>query len=661
MGITIFFMVTYTDKDKLTSGVPLGGIGAGKIEIDNRARIVNVTIANNWINPIKELKNFFIYIKPEEGEGFVLQKGLSLFPQVEQIVYEGLYPFVFLRGRRKGIEVNLTAFSSLIPHDIRNSTLPAVGFKISVNGSKRGYIAISMPNIVGSTKIGRINERVKNGVIFKNMKANDYDPAKGDITLISEEVDRVIVQYDADEIITDLDKVKDNPHEVTGLREIPASILFATYEKEVKFVFSWYFIGKHVFYPYGHYYHNFFSNSLEVAKYFLENFDYLERKTREWQDKIGFDSWLKDALINSAYILSTSTWLDEKGRFSIFEAPTNFPYQGTIGTCYEFGSLPILSFFPELDKSFLNLLTAYIREDGYVPHDLGYCSLDSPTDGTTAPPKWKDLNPTYILLIYRYYKLTGDIEFLKSVYDKVKKAFEWELKFSRYGLEGKMDSAFDVTPIKGINSYTLSLYIASLFAMREISKTAGDNLNLDEQIKEAKEAFEKMFNGKYFIAWEGMEDAVFLAQVFGEWWTTLLGLEPIADEEKIKSALRWIIKVNGNASKYCTPNLVKEDGKVVSLSPQTYSSWPRLVFAICWLSIEKGISEGLQLCEKEWQNLVSKGLVWDQPSRINSFNGLPDPVVSYLDHYIGSPSLWSFIVKKLINAEKENKEHEAMS
>lgn len=151
-----------------------------------------------------------------------------------------------------------------------------------------------------------------------------------------------------------------------------------------------------------------------------------------------------------------------------------------------------------------------------------------------------------------------------------------------------------------------------------------------------------MFNGKYFIAWEGM-NAIFTAQIFGEWWARMLDLEPIVDKEKIVSALSYIVKVNGNTSPYCVPNLVTENGKVIPLSPQTYSSWPRMTFAICWLAYKYGIKDSLSLCEKEWNNLVKQGLVWNQPSRISSINGKPDPFVDFLDHYIGSPAIWSFL------------------
>ncbi|BDB98187.1 GH116 family glycosyl hydrolase [Saccharolobus caldissimus] len=666
-------MVVYRDSDRLSSGLPLGGIGTGKLEIDNKIKIVNVTIANNWNNPIKILRGFHIFIKPEElKEGLILQKnsGITRVREINgEILYEGKYPILTIKTKIDKINVTIQAFSPIIQNDIKNSTIPAVGIGVKIENSKRGIIAVSFPNIVGSVSIGRINQKIKSGVVHKNLKTNDYDPAKGETTIMTDKPDKIITQYNIkrqptqDYWINQYENEEpwiklnqgetpeDQPHEVTGHRDEPASMIITEYQnnEEIHYVYSWYFTGKHVYYPYGHYYQNNFKNSQEVAEYFMENYEKLKIKSSEWHERIpkNLPEWLRDAIINSTYILSTSTWLDEKGRFGIYEAPQNCPYLGTIGTCYEFGSLPVILMFPELEKSFLEQLASNIRDDGYVPHDLGYNSLDAPTDGTTAPPRWKDLNPTFILLIYRYFKFTKDLDFVKNIYPKLIKVLEWEFSVCDNGLpilEGSMDSAFDATVIRGRDSYVSSLFIASLIAMREICKLVGDYNTLkliEEKLNVARTAFIKMFNGRYFKAWNGI-DGCFIAQIFGEWWCELLGLESIVDDDKLVSALNWIIRLNGSASKYCVPNLVSDDGRIITLSPQTYSSWPRMVFATCWLAYRKGL-DSLGLCEKEWNNLVRQGLVWDQPSRIDARTGKPDPLINYLDHYIGSPSLWSFL------------------
>ncbi len=124
------------------------------------------------------------------------------------------------------------------------------------------------------------------------------------------------------------------------------------------------------------------------------------------------------------------------------------------GFCHEGGSLPLLVMFPELEKTFLGLLASAARPDGYIPHDLGIHSFDHATDGTTSPPGWKDLGPTFILLVNRYYKWTKDLQFLRETYPVMVKTLEWDLKQDRDGdgipdAEGQADAGFDATAIKG--------------------------------------------------------------------------------------------------------------------------------------------------------------------------------------------------------------------
>ena len=226
-------------------------------------------------------------------------------------------------------------------------------------------------------------------------------------------------------------------------------------------------------------------------------------------------NWLRDAIINSTYILFSSTWLDEKGRFSIIEATVNDPNVGVIaGFCYETGSLPLLVMFPELEKNFLGLLANAARPNGYIPHDLGIHSLDHPTDGTTSPPGWKDLGPSFILLVYRYYKWTSDKAFLEKMYPAMLKTLEWDLKQDTNGdgvpdLEGQADGSFDATSIRGKDSYTTSVFVAALIAIREtarILKIPKDEEWYNALITKARVVFEELYNGKYFEAWRGKPD-----------------------------------------------------------------------------------------------------------------------------------------------------------
>lgn len=685
-------MVEYGSDAKLAGGVPFGGIGTGKVEINNEGKMVNLTIANNWGTPTPKMRGFHIFVRPDEGNPFFVEKSLSMinFAEYEpdELNYQGRFPFATLKAKKKNIEVKAEFFSSLVAKKLDDSSIPAMGISIKVTGSKSGTIALSVSNIAGTNVIGRENQPVARGIKFVNPLCNDYDGAKGELCLIARNPSMKIVQYNLDvspgvamsqrvsiskyifeneqpwlAIARGEDLPQDNPHPALGQWDDPAGVVLCRYEhegEEGRYVLSWYFTGKHVLYPYGHYYHNRFNDAQEVCRYFLSNYNSLRDQSLAWHEtyvKKDLPEWLRDAIINTTYTLVSATWLDEKGRFAMFEATQNDPAVGTIaGLCYEGGSIPIVTMYPDLEKCFIRQFANAARADGYIPHDLGLHSLDHSTDGTIRPPGWKDLGPSFILLVFRYYKWTKDIGFLREMYPTMVKALEWDLKQDKDGdgipdTEGQADTAFDQMGIKGKDSYCGSLFVACLTALREIAKileNPKDREWFDSLLLKARQSFLELYNGRYFEAWTGEPNpkgCVFLAQLTGEWWMHILELESLASKEMIDSAFDWQYKVNAQASEYCTPNLVNENGRKISeISVQSYSSWPRLVFGLAGYRYRIGDKKWLDVAKKEWDNLVAQGNVWNQPSRIDGRTGRPDPESSYLDHYIGSAAPWTFTI-----------------
>ena len=677
-------MVIFSGNQKMKAGLPMGGIGAGKIELDNKGKIINVTILNGWANPIQILHGFHLFLKPEGERGFFLEKESNVlgFENNEiEIAFEGSYPVTTLEYVHKNIKVRLQAFSPIIANDISNSTLPAVGFKISVSGCKSGNLYFSFPNIVGSGSAGRLNSQLRNGILFTNSRTNSYDPSAGEICLIAEKSSVILPQHnilpspeerrkwekvwkghaESGEFWSAIDNGKtpvSESHEVTGGRDVPAGTINSEFKdgEELKFVLSWYITGKGLLYPYGHFYHRNFKNSLEISEMFLKNFDDLLNRSTIWHNEMvrgDLPDWLKDAIINSTYILSSSTWLDEKGRFSIYESPEKCAFLGTIaGLCYEGGSLPVLKLFPELEKSFLDILLEDIRKDGYIPHDLGLHSLDVPMDGTTAPPEWKDTNPTFILLVYRYYRYTRDENFLKKYYPALERVLNLSLSqdLNNDGIPeqaGGFDTAFDNLYVKGTDTYVGSIWIAALESYKEILRILRKKDNIDSVqaiIDKARITLEKFYNGKYFRAWVGDPDpgdAVFAGQMIGQWWCETLKLPSVSNEDRIRSSLDAIADVNGKSSQYCLPIMVYPNLQVSTLCNQTYSSWPRLTFALGALGYSRNKGKWLEIVKKEWDNILRLGLIYDQPSRIHYLDGHAED--NYLDHYIGNATLWSFL------------------
>lgn len=254
-------MVKYSSGHRITAGVPLGGIGAGKVEVDNRGKMVNLTIANAWAFPLPQMRGFHVFVKPEEGRPLFLEKEIPIkgFFQYEpeEMEYEGRYPFAWLNARSKGVEVRAEFFLAIVPGNLRDSSLPAFGLAVKVKGSRKGLIAVSASNVLGAglpvhqNPVGRRNERLGEGVRFLNAKALDSDPAKGDVSLISPSPSLIVTQYnlnvrpkipiserswkgtyESEEPWGTLiggGSPKEDVHEVTGLWDDPAGLVASEY------------------------------------------------------------------------------------------------------------------------------------------------------------------------------------------------------------------------------------------------------------------------------------------------------------------------------------------------------------------------------------------------------------------------------------------------
>jgi uncharacterized protein (DUF608 family) len=644
-------MIKYSSKEVLDHGIPLGGIGAGKVELNNKGKMVNLTIFNNWQRPVTGMRGFHVFVmgdKPYFLEDDVMIKGLGHMSTL--LTYEGEYPFV----RISGGNAQLTAFTPIIRNDLMDSSLPAFGLTVKA----KGIIAISIANLVGSFLIGRKNVPIKNGFKMVNVKSNDYDPAKGDMSFICDS-GKVIHQYNINlppqEVLKNgwVKELYESPEpwlrlidgnlfpqskEASGMWDDFAGMVIS--QDEVKCVLSWYFNNPTYSFPYTHYYSNFFKDSEEVARYFLEKFDELEKKTIRFPDRP-----FGEILSNSAYILSSSTWLTKDSRFGIMEAPEALPLLNTIGgLTYDAGSLPVLYLFPELERKVIEMFLKAIREDGYVPHDLGYLTFEAPSDGTTAPPEWKDTNLTLILEVYRYYKVTRDNELLREFYPYILKVFSW-LRDKVPLKEGSGDDAFDVNPVIGYDSYITSMTYVASKAMEKMAELVGDKDTAERARRLSETSLKELrWNGKFYEAWEEPRtDALFLGQFIAFWWAELLDLP--YDKDKIRTALREAYnRIKKGKLSCCVPNAINPDGSPYDYSPQTTGSWIRLVFATATLGYWLGLEEWNEILELEWKALIERGMVWNQPSRLNVITGFPDV---YLDHYIGSPVVWGILVKEI--------------
>lgn len=133
-----------------TSGVPLGGIGAGNVQFAPNGRFVRIGM-NNIHLPIKKSKASFFSVWYDDGsEREVVrlvrdaetQYGMA---SVSEIYYTGLFPQVGMSFGESigGLKVDIHAWSSLIPHDVKNSSLPMAFFDVEVASDEGGDVAVA--------------------------------------------------------------------------------------------------------------------------------------------------------------------------------------------------------------------------------------------------------------------------------------------------------------------------------------------------------------------------------------------------------------------------------------------------------------------------------------------------------------------------------------
>ncbi len=176
----------YTKHDAARSGVALGGLGTGYVELRKDGKFYNWTIMNNYplgVGPIfqipqwprdgwEENLQFFIVRYQVEGEdakmkllqinNTINEAGMEsvdyYFPwlsRIENIEYAGRFPFVNMKftDSEMPFDITMEAFSPFIPHDVKNSSLPGVYFNFDIQSTTDKKVNVmliaSQRNLVG--------------------------------------------------------------------------------------------------------------------------------------------------------------------------------------------------------------------------------------------------------------------------------------------------------------------------------------------------------------------------------------------------------------------------------------------------------------------------------------------------------------------------------
>ncbi len=683
-------MPVYYAEDKVKSGVPLGGMGAGKIEILPNGLFNAFTFQNNWSNPILGDDHYpgilgyhlglsvqFTKNHHHTKKAFLLQTAPVLnIPTVHRIKYEGIFPRAKLWYEEPdlGLEISLETFSPWIPLDVKNSSLPVAFFDLKVKNLNKfpvdvGFIFIGR-NLCGEWCVGRKNkvfEKKKSlDLEFSNCDPASHDTRHGSIrfsfvkdswqlsyleswnavvkNFLFNSQNISLLGWDLFAKNGELPNTQSNfiaqgeNQELCGA--VAARQLIRPHrEKTLSFSAAWYF-PRH---PLGHRYEQWFKNAGEVSQYASDSKSELSRKTGHIEKTVfslPFPRWFNEALLVNLAPFFSSSWFVKDGRFSFYEAPVICPLMGTLDVGF-YGSIPLSYFFPELEISLICQFAKSQRKDGYVPHDLGRNRLDMPSNGTTFH-QWKDLNPKFILMVYRDYLWSGDLKFLKNLYPHVKRALAWSMAkdFDGNGLpdhEGA-DQTFDLWEFYGANAYTSSLFLAALRACIRMARLLRDRAFADDCenyfIKGSLSFERELWNGQYF------GDFCALSQLNGQWYADLLNLGPIVDKSKIKKAIAYILKNNRGHSSFGMVNSIFKDGRLDTTNDHSKNIWSGMNYAFISLCLMEGfpLRNLLKEAHKIWDNIASvQKSPWNQPDTIDSQTG----EFVFGDSYYRNMAIWS--------------------
>ena len=132
------------------SGVPLGGIGVGNVQLAPNGRFVRIGLNNIHLPMARSKAAFFTCWTRTPERTSVRRLVLDSVEQygmqgVQHSTYKGLFPQVTWKGDDSALAVRagIHAWSGLAPQDIKNSSLPVVYFDIELEAREDCEVALA--------------------------------------------------------------------------------------------------------------------------------------------------------------------------------------------------------------------------------------------------------------------------------------------------------------------------------------------------------------------------------------------------------------------------------------------------------------------------------------------------------------------------------------
>lgn len=561
----------YSGKKLEKLSFPLGGIGTGSIGLCGNGRLEDFEIFGR---PSKGSLNGYTHIAVKatqngKSSARVLQGDrtdeligrygknfgygpdkytMAGFPHFESLEFDGRFPIAELEFADRGFpgKVKLCAFNPFIPHDDKNSSIPAAFFKLTFENPTDEPIDLDAAFSLGNPFGRGINShKCKDGVTLLKLESESTDPREyGSLSLATDSdctaqdywfrgkwMDSIVSFWNE---FTSLEKLPEREYESAGENDTATLCAHARADAHetvsVRFVLSWHKSETYRYwradeeYYFRHYYNTLFEGSDDSALCSVKNFDSLYMRTLAFTDALygsTLDPVFLDAIGANLSVLKSPTVIRlEDGSLYGWEG-VNETRGSCHGTCRHVWNYVYSTcfLFPRLERGIRDYERKYSTFDNgdtvfriLVPFEL---TLDNcrkvPARLKETPNACVDGQMGSVIKTYREWKISGDNEWLRENYETVKKlmAFTWSREnpdawdLDHDGiLEGRQHHTLDME-LYSPSSWLESMYLAALAAAREMAEFMNDA----EAAREYSELFENgckylnttLYNGRYFF------------------------------------------------------------------------------------------------------------------------------------------------------------------
>jgi uncharacterized protein (DUF608 family) len=583
-----------------------------------------------------------IFGKPNAGNG----SGQTSygFPRFRNSIFNARFPFgqVLLKDEHIPVEVKINAWSPFIPGDEDNSSLPVASleyeFKNTSSKTIEGVFSYHAMNFMrverpsefgGNYELGGFVQGMKNGFVLSQKCHSQKPHFKGDFGIFSTD-DHVIIDhslfrggwFDARSIIWKDIANGNMPNDGVKERSTGASLYIPVKlgpgdTKVVPLMFAW-----HV--PYSNirrgpndekftriseecksglsdccspeyrsmfnepWYAGKFKDIHEVADYWVRNYSSLKKRSAQFSDTFyaqTLPNEVMEAVAANLTILKSPTVLRQKdGSLWAWEGCHDLGgcCHGTCTHVWNYAqAIPHL--FPRLERSIRE--TEFNDDQNEQGHQTFRSALPV-RENNHGFHAAADGQLGGIMKMHREWKISGDTDWLKTMWPKVKKSMDYCIKTwdpkGKGILEEPHHNTYDIE-FWGPDGMCTSFYLGALFAMTKMSNALSeDGSNYQALYEKGKSYLEfELFNGEYFIQkiqWEGLQTPSPLEEleenwninyseearellkkegpkyqygigclsdgILGAWIGSMCGLEDFIDADKVTSHLKSIHKYN---------------------------------------------------------------------------------------------------------------------